>query len=356
MNQSPSKSPNRPQPDSEYYRAFLDRDSNYDGIFFAGVRSTGIFCRPTCSARKPKLENCEFFATAQDALLAGYRPCKRCHPTDHPGSTSPLIKELITLVESDLTRRWKDQDLRARGIDPTTARRQFKSRFGMTFVAYARARRMGEGLKTIRSGERVIDAQIDSGYESGSGFRDAFSKMMGSPPSGNVAHTLKAEWIDTPLGPMIALADESALHLLEFVDRRGLETEILRLRQKHGLAILPGRTPITELLESELASYFRGQLQEFTTPLHLYGSDFQKSVLKILQQIPYGETWTYAQQSEALGNPKAIRAVARANGMNQIPILIPCHRVIGSDGKLTGYSGGLARKEWLLDLEKRRKS
>lgn len=193
--------------------------------------------------------------------------------------------------------------------------------------------------------------QNNSGYESDSGFRDAFPKIMGAPSNDKHQKVLKAEWVDTPLGTMIAVVDEVSLHLLEFTDRQGLEREIETMRLKEKAVIIPGRTTITDCLENELEAYFEGGLKTFITPLKFYGSDFQHSVLTTLQSIPYGQTWSYSQQAQSLDKPNAVRAIARANGMNQLAIIIPCHRVIGSDGRLTGYSGGLARKEWLLKHE-----
>lgn len=337
----------------EFFRAFLARDAAYEGSFFAAIKTTGIFCRPTCGARKPKRENCEFFPTASAALHAGYRACKLCHPTQMPDAPSPILKTLMAAVEEDLSRRWRDRDVRALGIDPSTARRQFQQRFGMSFIAYARARRVGTAVKSIRQGGRVIDAQVESGFESGSGFRTAFSKLIGAPPKNGGQAVLSAALMQTPLGAMLALADEAALHLLEFTDRVGLETELLRLRDKHKFAILPGETAITRQIDAELAAYFTGSLKQFETPLHTYGSAFQQSVLRALKGIPYGETRSYKEQAVGLGRESAVRAIARANGANQLAIIIPCHRVIGSDGSLTGYAGGLARKEWLLAHERR---
>ncbi|MGN6671627.1 MAG: bifunctional transcriptional activator/DNA repair enzyme AdaA, partial [Candidatus Nucleicultricaceae bacterium] len=166
----------------EFYLALIDKDSHYEGVFFVGVKTTGVFCRPTCPARKPKFENCEFFKTAEEALLASFRPCARCKPLSHPNQVSDLIRTLVDAVEADPARRWKDRDFEALSVDVSTARRQFKKRFGMTFVAYARARRMGLAMQQIRAGSAVIDAQLNTGYESSSGFRDAFSKIMGVAP------------------------------------------------------------------------------------------------------------------------------------------------------------------------------
>ncbi|MGH1375063.1 MAG: bifunctional transcriptional activator/DNA repair enzyme AdaA [Alphaproteobacteria bacterium] len=337
----------------DYYDALIRKDAEYEGVFFAGIKTTGIFCRPTCPARKPKFENCEFFATAQDALLAGYRSCKRCHPMALPDEASSLIKTLIKAVEDTPEKRWKDADFRAIGVDQSTVRRHFKKRYGMTFVEYARARRMGLALSHIRSGKSVINAQIDQGYESDSGFRDAFSRIMGAPPSAKDHIILKALWIDTKLGPMVAIADDTALYLLEFTMRRGLELEIERMRKKMKAAIIPGSTPILKQIEEELTQYFKGTLPSFKTPVAYIGSDFQQNVWDHLREIPYGETCSYADLARAIDKPSAFRAVARANGSNQLALIIPCHRVIGSDGSLTGYAGGLARKEWLITHERK---
>lgn len=338
---------------NEYYQALIDKNSEYEGVFFVGVKSTGVFCRPTCPARKPKFEQCEFFETAQQALLASYRPCKRCQPLSHPSHVSKLIQTLVNAVEDNPEKRWKEQDFRELSVDSSTARRQFKKRFGMTFIEYARARRMGIAMKQIRGGESVIQAQLSTGYESSSGFRDAFSRIMGAAPS-KLGHTniLKASWIDTPLGPMIAIADEYALYLLEFVDRRGLEREIERLRKKTKSAIIPGSSPPITSIQHELQSYFEGTLQAFETPLNCIGSPFQKKVWEALKQIPFGETRSYAEIAISIGQPTAFRAVANANGANQFAIIIPCHRVINSNGELGGYGGGVKRKQWLIHHEK----
>lgn len=340
----------------KYYRALVEKDSEYEGVFYVGVITTGVFCRPTCPARKPKFENCEFYGTAQQALLASFRPCKRCRPLSHPNSVSEVVKKLVEAVEDNPEKRWKDKDFQALDVDASTARRQFKKRFGMTFVEYARARRMGLAMKQIREGESVINAQLSSGYESSSGFRDAFSRIMGAAPTRlSHHHILKASWIDTKLGPMIGIGNDDALFLLEFVDRRGLEKEVERLRERTKSAIIPGSCASLKLVEEELNAYFEGNLTNFQTPIRFLGTPFQKSVWDVLGNIPIGETRSYSEIAEILGNPSAVRAVARANGSNQIAILIPCHRVIRANGDLAGYAGGLTRKEWLITHESKMK-
>lgn len=337
----------------EYYQALMDKNPQYEAVFFVGVTSTGIFCRPTCPARKPKQDHCEFFETAEQALLASFRPCKRCKPLSHPNHVSQLIQKLVEAIEKNPEKRWKDKDFRELSVDASTARRQFKKRFGMTFVEYARARRMGLAMKQIRAGELIIEAQLSNGYESSSGFRDAFSRIMGNPPSKmEDTKILNATWIDTKLGPMLAIADEQALYLLEFVDRRGLEREIERLRQRTKSAIIPGRTKPINQIESELRHYFDRKLLEFKTELKLIGSPFQKQVWQYLKKIPHGETRSYFDIAAAVGKPTAFRAVAQANGANQLALIIPCHRIINKNGELGGYGGGLLRKKWLLNHEK----
>lgn len=162
---------------------------------------------------------------------------------------------------------------------------------------------------------------------------------------------VKASWLDTVLGPMLAIADEEALYLLEFVDCRGLEREVERLRHKTQSAIIRGCTEPIRAIENELRQYFEGKIREFKTPLILLGTPFQKQVWKELQKIPFGETRSYSDIARAVGRPSSFRAVAQANGANQLAVVIPCHRVINADGQLGGYSGGLIRKKWLLNHE-----
>src|SRR5438874_13071430 len=186
------------------YRALMKRDTSFEGIFYIGVRTTGIFCRPTCSAKKPARENVDFFATSSDALENGYRPCLRCHPLDPNARPPKLIGRLRAEVERAPGGRLTDKELAALSIDPSTARRQFKRHYGMTFQAYHRARRMGVALSQVRQGGRVDQVRDGSGFESESGFREAFTRIFGEPPTNAKASApLLAERIDTALGAMI---------------------------------------------------------------------------------------------------------------------------------------------------------
>lgn len=335
------------------YRALVGRDSSYEGIFFAGVKTTGIFCRPTCGAKKPKSVNVEYFSSAGDALHAGYRPCERCRPMRSRVAPPPLVERLSALVERAPAERLSDAFLRGKGIDPSTARRQFRRYYGMTFHAFHRARRMGSALRDVREGGSVIGAQLNQGYESASGFWRAFRNVFGEAPArATELEVLKARWIDTPLGAMLAVASEEGLHLLDFVDRRGLERAVGALRSRTRRAIVPGDNPHLETIADEIGRYFDGRLTAFTVPLRSGGSPFDRSVWSNLQKIPYGKTWSYADLARRNGDPGAVRAVAQANGRNYLAIVIPCHRVIRSDGSLSGYGGGVWRKQRLLDLER----
>src|ERR1043165_7260497 len=201
-------------PPETMYRALVKRDPSFEGIFYVGVRTTGIFCRPTCTAKKPARENVDFFARANEALESGYRPCLRCHPLDPNARPPKLIERLRAEVERAPGGRLTDKELAALSIDPSTARRQFKRHYGMTFQAYHRARRMGLALREVRKGGRIDEIQNGSGFESASGFRDAFTRIFGEPPTNAKASApLLAERIDTPLGAMIAVADDEGLRL-----------------------------------------------------------------------------------------------------------------------------------------------
>jgi AraC family transcriptional regulator, regulatory protein of adaptative response / methylated-DNA-[protein]-cysteine methyltransferase len=336
----------------EMYRALVDRDETYDGLFVAAIRTTGIFCRPSCAARKPRVENVEFFSHIRDALFAGYRPCKRCRPMDANGGAPAWLGPLLDELHRDPERRWRDRDLRERGLDPSSVRRWFHREYGMTFHAYHRAMRLGAALGRINGGASISTTAFDSGYESLSGFRDAFGRAFGAPP-GQVRDTLQLVMsrVKTSIGPMVAAASDEALYLLEFADRRMLETQMTHLVKRTGGTVVPGTNSIIEQTQSELDGYFAGELRDFTVPLETPGTGFQRLCWDYLRAIPYGETRSYGDEAAAIGRPRAVRAVGRANGDNRVAIIIPCHRVLQSSGRLAGYGGGIWRKRWLIEHE-----
>lgn len=336
------------------YRAVERRDSHYEGVFFTGVKTTGIFCRPTCRAKRPRPENVEFFRDAQAALSGGYRPCRLCRPMEASGPMPSLVERLHRAVETG-TERLTEKDLIALGIEPATARRQFKAYHGMTFQAYQRARRLGQALRGVQQGQSVIMAQLDQGYNSGSGFRGAFARVFGRPPRsvGREQTCLLARRLNTPLGTMLALADDSGLRMLEFEDRRGLAQELVALKLQLHCAIVPGDHAILEETARQVARYFSGTSLNFDVPLAPVGSVFQRQVWEALRTIPPGQTRSYAALAKQLGRAGAARAVGRANGTNMLALVIPCHRVIRGDGTLCGYAGGVWRKQRLLEHERK---
>ncbi|HEX6940293.1 MAG TPA: methylated-DNA--[protein]-cysteine S-methyltransferase, partial [Longimicrobiales bacterium] len=264
------------------------------------------------------------------------------------------IRALLEEVERDPARRIGDAELRRRGIDPGFVRRWFKAHHGMTFHAYQRALRVGSALTELARGAPITRAAYGSGFESLSGFHDALRRITGLPPSRSRAvTTVLLTRVLTPLGPMLLGANETGVCLLEFTDRRMLETQLRRLARRLDCVFVPGTNDFGRRLEAELEAYFAGELRTFETPLDTSGTEFQRRVWDALRAIPYGETRSYADQARTIGQPDAVRAVARANGDNRIAIVIPCHRVIGKDGALTGYGGGLWRKRYLLELERR---
>jgi AraC family transcriptional regulator of adaptative response/methylated-DNA-[protein]-cysteine methyltransferase len=222
----------------------------------------------------------------------------------------------------------------------------------MTFQAFQREFRMSKAFKKIKNGGSIIETALDSGYESLSGFNERFKNILGvSPKNSKIQMIIDLKRIETPLGTMFACAVDEGICLLEFTDRKNMEKQFTSLSKALNAEIVQGENKHFIQLEQELKEYFEGKRQKFEVPLYTTGTQFQEKVWQLLREIPIGETRTYKQQSEFLGNPKAVRAVGTANGINKIAIIIPCHRVIGSNGDLIGYAGGIWRKQKLLELE-----
>lgn len=339
--------------DATLYAALLACDPAWEGRALVGVTTPGIFCRLTCPARKPLAQNCRWFATADAARAAGFRPCRRCHPAGTTAEGDPLVRDLLARLHDRPGHRWSEAELMALGHDPSTVRRAFKRHFGQSFLGMARAARLRDGMASLSRGSRMIEAQLDAGFDSASGFRSAFARLFGHAPHLlRQGSDLRADWIDTPLGGMIAIADDRTLHLLEFIDRKALPLGLRRLSAHVGGRVGLGRGPVHDLTEARLADYFAGWGPRLDVPVTLHGTAFHQAVWRALQDIPAGQTRSYAQLAAALGRPTAMRAVARANATNRIALVVPCHRVIGADGTLTGYAGGLWRKERLIAIER----
>ncbi|GJM22665.1 MAG: 6-O-methylguanine DNA methyltransferase [Planctomycetota bacterium] len=339
-------------PRDELLAAVAQRDRSYEGVFVLAVVSTGIFCRPGCPARTPRPENCRFFVDARAALLEGFRPCLRCRPLESADAPPEWLAPLLADVEAEPTHRWRDEELRAAGYQPSRVRRWFQRVHGMSFHDYSRARRLGAALGTLQSGGSVTNAGFDAGFESSSGFAEAFRKLAGQAPSRGAASTrVHVTRLSTPLGPLIAGCTDEHLVLLEFADRRGLPAQLATLAKRLGAVFVPGESALLERTGTQVHEWFANTRAEFELPVHAPGTPFQEAVWTALRAIPRGSTVSYGQLAQTLDRPKAVRAVAAANGANRLAILIPCHRVIGADGSLTGYAGGLWRKQRLLELE-----
>ncbi|MEP7292263.1 MAG: Ada metal-binding domain-containing protein, partial [Chloroflexota bacterium] len=266
-------------PVEEMIRAYQASDSSYEGIFYVAVRTTKIFCLPSCPARKPYPQNVEFFATPQEAQFAGYRACKRCHPLEINPHLPEWAGDLLRDVEHDPGLRLKDEDLRARGLDPASVRRFFLKRYGQTFQAYTRARRLGKAFSALQQGAELDDVALGYGYESHSGFREAFGRLFGQAPGqSRSGECIVVSWLETPLGPVVAGATGEGICLLEFADRAILEDQFAALQRRFGYAIVPGSNPHLDQLRAELARYFAGDLQQFSVPLLLSGTPFQENV------------------------------------------------------------------------------
>jgi AraC family transcriptional regulator of adaptative response/methylated-DNA-[protein]-cysteine methyltransferase len=340
-------------PRSEMIRAYQSHDTGYDGLFYTAVKTTGIFCRPSCRPpRLPKPENVEFFGSVVQAIESGYRPCKLCAPQDIEGRPPDWITRLLQIIESDPTKSLKAEDLRAMGISPERTRRWFMENRGMTFAAWLRGRRLAKAHAEIQEGTQLDDVVLGHGYESHSGFRDAFTRAFGTPPGRAASEKcVLVTILESPIGRLLAAATSEGVTELLFIDRRQLEETLRGIQSHHQCPVLPGINAPLELLRQQLEEYFQGARREFTVRLAATGTPFQIRVWNELSRIPFGTTLSYQQLAERIGQPTAMRAVARANGDNRLTIVIPCHRVIGKDGTLTGYGGGLWRKRLLLGLE-----
>ncbi|ATG03213.1 MULTISPECIES: bifunctional transcriptional activator/DNA repair enzyme AdaA [Lelliottia] len=335
-----------------WYQALLDRASEFTGVFFVGVRTTGVFCISVCRARKPKRENVDFYDDFKSALDAGFRPCKVCRPTENAFTAPDFIAQALGMLRENPKARVSDTELRQKGIGPERVRRWFLQNHGMTFQAFQRMQRVNVALQELKSGRTATDVAFDSGYESLSGFGYTCKKLTGHAPSES-RQVILIHRFTTPLGPMFVCATERGICLLEFVDRRMLETEFSDLQRLLKARIMAGENRHTRQMEAEMGEYFAGTRQQFEVTLDMPGSEFQRTVWEALQAVPFGETSHYQALAKQIDKPAAVRAVAGANGANRVAIVIPCHRIIGKDGSLTGYGGGIARKAWLIAHEKK---
>ena len=281
-------------------------------------------------------------------MSAGFRACKICKPLgDH------ALAALVNKMKSDPERIWREKDFIDEGFEPRTLRRQVEALYGIKLSELTRGIRIKSAMEDLERGQKVVDGQLAAGFSSAQGFRDAFLAIIGLRPSDFRENArFLVSWLETPIGDMIAIADDEALQVLEFTDRKKLSEELKRFHQNVDGDLGFGRTKIHEQTERELSEFFAGNRARFDVPIVLHGEGFTKAVWQALREIPAGQTRSYAELAASIGKPKAFRAVANANARNQIAIIVPCHRVIGADGKLAGYAGGVWRKEKLLEIEK----
>jgi len=337
----------RLDPDTAW-AAFMRRDRSWDGRIIGAVKTTGIYCKPSCPAKRPKRENVDFYATGEEARAAGFRPCLRCKP-DEVGRDREAIAAAVKLIESAEEAPVLAELAEAVGYAPHHFQRLFKRDLGVSPAEYARALRSRRAEQALKANNRVTDAVYDAGYQAPSGFYDDAKERLGMTPSawrdGGRGETIRWTTFDSPLGQMLIAATSKGICRLTFDDS---EASLERLFPNATISRDEGG--LKDLVEGALAAIDR-PLAAPDLPIDVAGTAFQEAVWRELRKIPAGETRSYAEIAAAIGHPKAVRAVGSANGDNHVCVLIPCHRVIRSDGSLGGYGGGIERKKKLLGSE-----
>ncbi|MFL6760915.1 bifunctional transcriptional activator/DNA repair enzyme AdaA [Sphingomonas sp.] len=330
------------------WAAFERRDRSWDGRIIGAVKTTGIYCKPSCPARRPKRENVEFFARSEEARAAGYRACMRCKP-DEVGRDREAVAAAVKLIERAEEQPTLDQLGNAVGYAPHHFQRIFKRELGVSPAEYARGLRNRRTEAALKANGRVTDAVYEAGYSGPSSFYSDAKERLGMTPSawrdGGRGETIRWTHFDSPLGQMLIAATSKGICRLTFDDN----VESLR-RLFPRATIVEDGGGLRELVEGALEAIQR-PLAARDLPIDVAGTAFQEAVWRELRKIPAGETRSYADIAAAIGQPKAVRAVGTANGDNHVAVLIPCHRVIRSDGTLGGYAGGLDRKRKLLSIE-----
>jgi len=350
-NETPRSDPmatvTRLDPDTAW-TAFMRRDRRWDGRIIGAVHTTGIYCKPSCPARRPRRENVTFYSTVEEARAAGFRPCLRCKP-DEVGRDREAVARAVKLIEQAEEPLGLAELAEAVGYAPHHFQRIFKRDLGVSPAEYARGLRNQRTQQALKGNGRVTDAVYDAGYQSPSGFYSDAKERLGMTPSawrdGGRGETIRWTTFDSPLGQMLIAATSKGICRLTFDDS---EASLRRLFPN--ATIVKDDGGLKELVEGALAAIER-PLAMPDLPLDVAGTAFQEAVWRELRKIPAGETRSYADIAAAIGAPKAVRAVGTANGDNHVCVLIPCHRVIRSDGSLGGYGGGIERKKKLLESE-----
>ncbi len=334
--------------DQDAWAAFERRDRSWDGRVIGAVKTTGIYCKPSCPARRPKREHVTFFESGEEARSAGYRPCLRCRP-DEVGRDREAVTKAVKLIEQAEEPPTLSELAEAVGYAPHHFQRMFKRDLGVSPADFARALRAKRAEKHLQENGRVTDAIYDAGYSAPSRFYADAKERMGMTPSawrdGGRGETIRWTSFDSPLGRMLIAATSKGICRLTFDDS---EASLQRLFPN--ASIVEDEGGMRQLVEGALTAIERPSAAP-DLPVDVAGTAFQEAVWRELRKIPLGETRSYAEIAAAIGQPKAVRAVGSANGDNHVAVLIPCHRVIRSDGSLGGYAGGLDRKRRLLDAE-----
>lgn len=330
------------------FAAFDRRDRTLDGRFVGAVKTTGIYCKPSCPARRPLRENVEFFETSAEARAAGYRACMRCRP-DEVGRDREAVAKALALIEGAEEPLQLEELADAVGYAPHHFHRLFKRDTGITPAAYARGLRAKRAEKALSANGRVTDAIYDAGYSGPSRFYAETKRRLGMSPSawknGGTGVTIRWAVAETSLGPMLVAATEKGICCLSFNEG---EADVRRRFPKADIE--QGGEQLHALVDGAVAAVERPRAMP-DLPLDIAGTAFQQAVWQELMRIPPGETRTYAQIAAAVGRPRAVRAAGTANGQNRVAVLVPCHRVIRTDGSLGGYAYGLPIKEELLKRE-----
>jgi len=342
--------------DEERWRQFYDRDRRYDGDFVIAVTTTGIYCRPSCPARRPKRENVAFYDLPEAAEFAGFRACKRCHPAalePHDPDRHLVRAVCQAIADADEGIPTLDALSLEAGVSPHHLQRRFKAVMGVSPRTYADEVRRRRVRSLLKEGTGVADALYGAGYGSSSRLYENAESWLGMTPAsyarGGKGASMRYTISDTPLGRMIVAATDRGISFLGFGDDdQLLETE---LRNDFPEAeIKPDTGPLQGVL-SVILENFDHQTPRTDLPLDIRSTAFQALVWQALRDIPPGETRTYSDIAAAIGKPKAARAVGRACATNPVSLVVPCHRAVGSDGSLTGYRWGVERKQRLLARE-----
>ncbi|MEO8176637.1 MAG: methylated-DNA--[protein]-cysteine S-methyltransferase [Sphingomicrobium sp.] len=334
--------------ESQAWAAFEARDRSWDGRVIGAVRTTGIYCKPSCPARRPKREHVEFFLDPEAARGAGYRACLRCRP-DEIGRDREAVARAIELIERAEEAPSLDRLAAAVGYAPHHFQRLFTRDVGVSPAQYARALRAKRAEAELKEDKSVTEAIYDSGYGAPSRFYADAKERLGMTPSawrdGGRGETIRWTTFDSPLGPMLIATTPKGICRLTFDDSlESLERFFPNAR------LIADDGSMAELVAGALSAIERPSAAH-NLPLDVAGTAFQEAVWRELRKIPVGETRSYAQIAAAVGKPGAVRATGSANGANHVAVLIPCHRVVRSDGSLGGYAGGIERKRKLLDAE-----